>query len=53
MPAIDFDKETLGSILRAKQNLKGSVNQRSYLWKEEHVSDLYKDLMRRSLPLTL
>jgi uncharacterized protein DUF262/uncharacterized protein DUF1524 len=44
MPAIDFDKETIGNILQGRKGLHVPINQRSYQWKKEHVEDLYKDL---------
>jgi uncharacterized protein with ParB-like and HNH nuclease domain len=44
MPAIEFDKETIGHILQGRKGLHVPINQRSYQWKKEHVEDLYKDL---------
>jgi hypothetical protein len=44
MPAIEFEKETIGNILHSKKNLRVPINQRSYAWKPEHVTDLYNDL---------
>jgi hypothetical protein len=44
MPAIEFEKETIGHILNSRKNLQVPTNQRSYAWKKEHVEDLYKDL---------
>jgi uncharacterized protein with ParB-like and HNH nuclease domain len=44
MPAIEFEKETIGNILQARKNLRVPTNQRSYAWKKEHAEDLYKDL---------
>lgn len=44
MPFIDFDKETIGHILKDRTTLRVPINQRSYAWKEEHVKDLYTDL---------
>jgi hypothetical protein len=44
MPTIEFDKETIGGILRSRKGLHVPINQRSYQWKKEHVEDLYKDL---------
>jgi len=44
MPAIEFEKETIGHILHSRKNLQVPINQRSYAWKREHVEDLYKDL---------
>ncbi len=44
MPAIEFDKETLGSILQTRKFLRVPANQRTYAWKKEHVLDLYRDL---------
>ncbi len=44
MPAIEFNKETIGNILKSRKGLHVPLNQRSYQWKTEHVEDLYKDL---------
>jgi len=44
MPAIEFEKETIGHILHARKGLRVPINQRSYAWKKEHVEDLFKDL---------
>ena len=44
MPIIEFDKETLGHILMTKKDLRVPINQRSYAWKSEHVTDLYQDI---------
>jgi uncharacterized protein with ParB-like and HNH nuclease domain len=44
MPAIEFEKETIGHILHARKDLSVPINQRSYAWKKEHVEDLLKDL---------
>jgi hypothetical protein len=44
MPAIEFEKETIGHILQGRKGLHVPINQRSYQWKKEHVEDLYKDL---------
>lgn len=44
MPAINFEKETLGKILRNRVGLKVPRNQRSYKWEEDHVRDLFDDL---------
>jgi len=44
MPAIEFRGETIGNILRNKKHLKVPINQRSYAWEADHVTDLYTDL---------
>lgn len=44
MPAIEFEKETLGKILRNRVGLKVPRSQRSYKWEEDHVKDLFDDL---------
>lgn len=44
MPAIEFEKETLGNILQSRKNLRVPINQRAYKWAKEHVEDLFKDL---------
>jgi hypothetical protein len=44
MSSIDFDKETLGKILRNRVGLKVPRNQRSYKWEDDHVKDLFDDL---------
>jgi hypothetical protein len=44
MPAIEFEKETIGHILHSRKELSVPINQRSYAWKKEHVEDLLKDL---------
>jgi uncharacterized protein with ParB-like and HNH nuclease domain len=50
MPApieqIQIDRETIGHVLRDGRKLYVPTNQRSYAWKEEHVTDLYQDLAR-------
>ncbi len=44
-PSIDVYGETIGNIFRTeKLRLRVPINQRSYAWKKEHVSDLYGDL---------
>lgn len=44
MANIEFESETLGSILSTKKNLRVPTNQRAYAWQKEHVDDLLKDL---------
>jgi len=44
MAAIEFKKNTLGAILKAKNGLRVPLNQREYSWKKEHVQDLFTDL---------
>jgi uncharacterized protein with ParB-like and HNH nuclease domain len=44
MPAIEFEKDTLGLILQNRKRLRVPINQRSYAWRREHVNDLFVDL---------
>jgi len=42
---IEIERETIGHALKDRR-LYVPVNQRSYKWEEEHITDLYQDLER-------
>jgi len=44
MAAIEFDKTTLGEIVKTKEGLSVPVNQRAYAWEKDHVQDFLRDI---------